>query len=188
MRSIGVASRALDLLLQRVSDPNRKTFGKELREHGTVLADIAHSRAEIDQARLLVLAAARQIDLHGAKAAMKDIGISKVSFSFHVVSRAFLFARSGRLRKLDWTRIGDLSRSKLTSTTSLPQTMLMISVCSPSYSTKSSRQSNPSLRRRRDISGSASSIYVWESEDTKVCGRECSSRLISMSFNANVGE
>lgn len=46
---------------------------------GTVLADIAHSRAEIDQGRLLVLAAARQIDLHGAKKAMKDIGIAKVS-------------------------------------------------------------------------------------------------------------
>ena len=46
---------------------------------GTVLADIAHSRAEIDQARLLVLAAARQIDLAGAKAALKEIGIAKVS-------------------------------------------------------------------------------------------------------------
>jgi hypothetical protein len=34
MRSIGIASRALDLLLERVSDPVRKTFGKELREHG----------------------------------------------------------------------------------------------------------------------------------------------------------
>jgi hypothetical protein len=34
MRSIGVASRALDLLLQRVSDPARRTFGKYLREHG----------------------------------------------------------------------------------------------------------------------------------------------------------
>lgn len=93
MRTVGVASRALDLLLLRVSDPARKTFGKQLREHGqlltlrvqpatltsgTVLADIAHCRAEIDQARLLVLAAARQIDLHGAKAALKEIGLAKV--------------------------------------------------------------------------------------------------------------
>lgn len=34
MRNVGIASRALDLMLQRVSDPARKTFGKELREHG----------------------------------------------------------------------------------------------------------------------------------------------------------
>lgn len=94
MRSIGAASRALDLLLQRVSDPARKTFGKQLRDHGTftleamaiplirslgtVLAEIAHSRAELDQARLLVLSAARQIDLKGAKGALKEIGIAKV--------------------------------------------------------------------------------------------------------------
>ena len=45
---------------------------------GTVLSDIAYSRAEIDQARLLVLSAARQIDLHKAKGALKEIGIAKV--------------------------------------------------------------------------------------------------------------
>ncbi|RSH92212.1 hypothetical protein EHS25_008627 [Saitozyma podzolica] len=91
MRSIGVASRALDLLLQRVSDPARRTFGKYLREHGTVLADIANSRAEIDQARLLVLSAARQIDLHGAKAALKEIGIAKFTvpqMALRVIDRA----------------------------------------------------------------------------------------------------
>ncbi|KAE8539005.1 hypothetical protein D1P53_005375 [Cryptococcus gattii VGV] len=91
MRSLGVASRTLDLLLQRVSDPARKTFGKYLREHGTVLADIAHSRAEIDQSRLLVLAAARQIDVAGAKGALQDIGIAKFTvpkMALQVVDRA----------------------------------------------------------------------------------------------------
>lgn len=34
MRSIGAASRALDLMIQRVTDPSRKTFGKFLYEHG----------------------------------------------------------------------------------------------------------------------------------------------------------
>lgn len=34
MRSIGCASNALDLLIQRVTDPTRKTFGKYLYEHG----------------------------------------------------------------------------------------------------------------------------------------------------------
>jgi alkylation response protein AidB-like acyl-CoA dehydrogenase len=34
MRSIGVAQRALDLMIERVTDPNRKTFGKHLYQHG----------------------------------------------------------------------------------------------------------------------------------------------------------
>jgi hypothetical protein len=89
MRSIGIASRALDLMMERVSDPIRKTFGKELREHGTVLSDIARSRAEIDQARLLVLSAARKVDTHGAKAAMKEIGIAKVCPLFSLISFNF---------------------------------------------------------------------------------------------------
>lgn len=37
MRSIGVAQYALDLMIQRVTDPSRKTFGKYLYEHGTCL-------------------------------------------------------------------------------------------------------------------------------------------------------
>ncbi|KAH6914837.1 acyl-CoA dehydrogenase [Coprinopsis sp. MPI-PUGE-AT-0042] len=77
MRSIGHAQRALDLMLQRVTDPGRKTFGKFLYEHGTVVADIAKSRAEIEGARLLVLSAALQIDKFKAKGALKEIGIAK---------------------------------------------------------------------------------------------------------------
>lgn len=77
MRSIGVASYALDLMIQRVTDPTRKTFGKYLYEHGTVVAEIAKSRAEIEGARLLVLSAALQIDKYKAKGALKEIGIAK---------------------------------------------------------------------------------------------------------------
>jgi acyl-CoA dehydrogenase len=79
MRSIGTAQRALNMMLERVSDPIRATFGKMLKEHGTIIADIAKSRAEIDSARLLVLTAAHRIDVARAKGAMKDIGIAKVS-------------------------------------------------------------------------------------------------------------
>jgi len=46
MRTIGVASRALDLLLLRVSDPARKTFGKQLREHGTISLVQHHCAAD----------------------------------------------------------------------------------------------------------------------------------------------
>ncbi|KAG6333505.1 hypothetical protein ID866_5581 [Astraeus odoratus] len=81
MRSIGAASYALDLMIQRVTDPTRKTFGKHLYEHGmwlcAVVAEIAKSRAEIEAARLLVLSAALQIDKHRAKGALKEIGIAK---------------------------------------------------------------------------------------------------------------
>lgn len=88
MRSIGVAQYALDLMIQRVTDPSRKTFGKYLYEHGacllytsfspepnfldegTVIADIATSRAEIEASRLLVLSAAHQVSLLGPTSAV----------------------------------------------------------------------------------------------------------------------
>ncbi|GJJ07342.1 hypothetical protein Clacol_001543 [Clathrus columnatus] len=91
MRSIGVAQRALDLMIERVTDPGRKTFGKYLHQHGTVIADIAVSRAEIESARLLVLSAALQIDKFQAKGALKEIGIAKFvvpSMALRVVDRA----------------------------------------------------------------------------------------------------
>jgi acyl-CoA dehydrogenase len=91
MRAVGVASKALDLMLLRVTNPNRKTFGKVLREHGTILSDIAKSRAEIDSARLLVLSAARRIDQVKAKGALKEIGLAKFTvpeMALRIVDRA----------------------------------------------------------------------------------------------------
>ena len=61
MRSIGMGSRAIDLMITRITDPVRKTFGKYLYEHGTIVAALAQSRMEIDQARLLVISAALQV-------------------------------------------------------------------------------------------------------------------------------
>lgn len=77
MRSLGVATRALELMLLRATEPKKVAFGKQLREHGVVVANIAESRMEIDQARLMVLSAALQIDLVKAKGAMKEIGMAK---------------------------------------------------------------------------------------------------------------
>lgn len=91
MRVIGVAQAALDLMLERVTDPARKTFGKYLSEHGTVVADIAKSRAEIESARLLVLSAALRIDKCNAKGALKEIGIAKFvvpTMALNVIDRA----------------------------------------------------------------------------------------------------
>lgn len=91
MRSIGAAQVALDTMIERVTDPTRKTFGKFLYEHGTVIADIAKSRAEIESSRLLVLSAAMQIDKHKAKGALKEIGIAKFTvpaMALTVIDRA----------------------------------------------------------------------------------------------------
>jgi len=91
MRSIGAARVALDSMIRRVTDPSRKAFGKLLHEHGTVVADIAKSAAEIESARLLVLSAALQIDKLRAKGAMKEIAIAKFvvpSMALQVVDRA----------------------------------------------------------------------------------------------------
>ncbi|CAG8491412.1 4157_t:CDS:2 [Funneliformis mosseae] len=77
MRAIGAAERGLRLMIARVTDPSRRTFGKLLAEHGTVVSDIAKSRMIIDQARFLVINAADMIDKVGAKHALKEIGMAK---------------------------------------------------------------------------------------------------------------
>jgi acyl-CoA dehydrogenase len=67
MRAIGVAERALALMVDRVQ--RRIAFGKPLAEQGMVQHAIAVSRNEIDQARMLCHKAAWTIDKHGNKAA-----------------------------------------------------------------------------------------------------------------------
>jgi len=77
MRLIGMAERSLQLACHRAS--SRVAFGKKLSEQGVVLHQIARSRIEIDQCRLLTLHAASMIDQHGAKAARKEIAAIKVA-------------------------------------------------------------------------------------------------------------
>jgi acyl-CoA dehydrogenase len=67
MRAIGVAERALALMTERAR--TRIAFGKPLAEQGMVQQQIAMSRNEIDQARLLCEKAAWTIDQHGNRAA-----------------------------------------------------------------------------------------------------------------------
>jgi acyl-CoA dehydrogenase len=57
---------------------SRKPFGKALAEQGVVMEWIADSRMEIDQARLLTMAAAEKMDAEGNKAAQKEIAMIKV--------------------------------------------------------------------------------------------------------------
>jgi acyl-CoA dehydrogenase len=76
MRLIGVAERALELMCARVK--TRVAFGRPLAEQGTIRAQIAESRVEIDQARLLTLRAAYLMDTVGNKAARSEIAQIKV--------------------------------------------------------------------------------------------------------------
>jgi len=89
MRMIGLAERSLEAMCRRVM--TRVAFGKTLAEQGTIKADIAESRMDIDQARLLTLEAARLMDSVGNKEARREIAMIKVvvpRMTLRVIDRA----------------------------------------------------------------------------------------------------
>ncbi len=89
MRLIGAAQRALELMCKRVNQ--RVAFGKKISDFSSIRQDIAQSRCDIEQARLLTLAAADKIDRFGVKGAKDLIAMIKIvcpQMTCNVVDRA----------------------------------------------------------------------------------------------------
>ena len=89
MRLIGGAQRALDLMCKRVAE--REAFGRKIKDFSSIRQEIARSRCEIEQARLLTLSAADKIDRFGIKEAKDLIAMIKIvcpQMTCNVVDRA----------------------------------------------------------------------------------------------------
>ena len=89
MRMIGMAQRAMEMMSKRSTE--RKTFGKKLGEYSSIRQDIAKSKCEIEQARLLTLKAAYLMDTVGNKKAADHIAMIKIvapNMLLKVVDRA----------------------------------------------------------------------------------------------------
>lgn len=76
MMFVGMAQRSLELMCDRAQ--NRVAFGEALSQKTSVQHEIARSRCDIEQCRLLVMAAAEKMDNHGIDAARDYISMLKV--------------------------------------------------------------------------------------------------------------
>jgi len=76
MGLVGLAQRCLELMCARADE--RVAFGEKLIKKTSVQHEIARSRCDVEQARLLVLQAADEMDKGGVQAAMPYISMVKI--------------------------------------------------------------------------------------------------------------
>ena len=76
MMFVGMAQRSLELMCERAQQ--RVAFGEALSKKTSVQHEIARSRCDIEQCRLLVLAAAEKMDKYGIDGAREDISMLKI--------------------------------------------------------------------------------------------------------------
>jgi acyl-CoA dehydrogenase len=141
MRALGMAERALALMVERAR--SRVAFGRPLADQGVVREQIARSRVDIDQARLLCLQAAWLMDSQGTKAARNAIAEIKVvapAVACEVIDRAIqvhgaagvgptrplagLYAWARALRILDGpdeVHLQSIGKAELTAQRDLPR-------------------------------------------------------------------
>ena len=77
MRTIGVAERALELMVKRLL--SHEAFGKKISEHSVWEQRVAAARTNIEMCRLLCLKAADMMDKVGNKVARTEIAMIKVA-------------------------------------------------------------------------------------------------------------
>jgi acyl-CoA dehydrogenase len=77
MRAVGMSERALELMVDRALE--RRAFGQQLADMGVVRHQIAESRIEIEQLRLLTLRTAWMVDRVGGRAARSELAQLKVA-------------------------------------------------------------------------------------------------------------
>ena len=89
MRAIGMAERALELMIKR--SLSREAFGKKLADQGVIQEWIAKSRIKIEEARLLTLKTAWLIDTYSkedAKIEISSIKVTVVEAASYVIDKA----------------------------------------------------------------------------------------------------
>ena len=76
MMFVGMAQRSLELMCERAV--SRVAFGEQWSKKTSVQHEIARSRCDIEQCRLLVLSAAEKMDKYGIDAARAEISMLKI--------------------------------------------------------------------------------------------------------------